>query len=391
MVAVLVFAVTLLLAVFLSEFARRSILSTAVLFLAAGFIAGEGMMDWIRLDTSNPVVSRFSELALFSVLFTDGMRIRVADLGSAWRLPGRALLFGLPLTVLVMALLARWTLGLTWIEACLLGAALSPTDPVFAAAIVGREEIPHRIRHLLNVESGVNDGIALPFVLVLLGLASGTQVSETMLLGEVALGILLGMAIPWTALQLEKTPLFSVASRYEPFDAFAIGLLVFAVASLTHANEFLAAFTAGVTIATTHPLAREQFHEFGDRLAELLKLAALLVFGALMSIQFLAEIDWTGYLFAFLALAVARPVALSVALAGSSITWREWLIAAWFGPRGFASVVFGLIILRSAIDAADRLFHLIAMVVAASIIAHSSTDVILSRWLYGERPEQARA
>jgi len=205
------------------------------------------------------------------------------------------------------------------------------------------------------------------------------------------LGIGLGIVIPWLALRFERTRFFSVAVRYEPFDAFAIGLLVLAIASLTHANEFLAAFFAGLTIASTHPKIRDQFHEFGERLAELLKLGAILLFGALMSPQFLGEIPWSGYLFAALVLLGVRPLALSLALVGSSLSWREWVIAAWFGPRGFASVVFGLIVLQSGIPNADKIFHLIAIVVVISIIAHSSTDVVLGRWLYGQQPEEARA
>lgn len=162
MIAVLVFAAALLLAVLLSGLAQRTILSTVVLFLAAGFIAGPGMLGWVQLQANDPVVETLIELALVSVLFTDGMHLGVRDLISAWRLPGRALLLSLPLTLLGIALVAHWMVSLSWAESFLVGAVLSPTDPVFAAAIVGREEIPWRLRQLLNVESGLNDGLALP-------------------------------------------------------------------------------------------------------------------------------------------------------------------------------------------------------------------------------------
>jgi NhaP-type Na+/H+ or K+/H+ antiporter len=391
MVALLVFAVTLLVAVFLSELARRSILSTAVLFLFGGFIAGSGLMGWIDVDASQPVVAQLSKLALFSVLFTDGMRIGLKDFKSAWRLPGRALLLGFPLNLALTSFLAHWIVGLSWIESFLIGAVLSPTDPVFAAAIVGREEIPGRIRHLLNVESGVNDGIALPLVLIFLAMAANDSFDAFSLAAEVVLGVAMGVVVPWAVLRLEKTRFFAVEARYQAFDTFAIGLLLLALASLTHANEFLAAFIGGVTIASTYPEIRDRFHEFGDRLAELLKLAALLVFGALISPRFLAEIPLSGYVFAALALLAVRPMVLKIALFGSHLDWREWIIAGWFGPRGFASVVFGLIILESHIMEADRLFHLVALVVVASIIAHSSTDVILARWLYEPQPPDQKS
>ena len=143
-----VFALTLLLAVLVSELADRSVLSTAVIFLATGFVAGNGLLGIISLDENDGAIFLLAELALFSILFTDGMRVGLSDLRSAWRLPGRALVLGLPLTLVGTAMIVRWVVGLNWSEAFLLGAVLSPTDPVFAAAIVGRDEVPARLRRL---------------------------------------------------------------------------------------------------------------------------------------------------------------------------------------------------------------------------------------------------
>ena len=171
----LVFAVCLLGAVLVSERAHRTVLSTAVLFLAAGLAVGEGVLDLVPLRPEDDIVARLAELALFSVLFTDGMRVGLRDLRSAWRLPGRALLVGLPLTLVGTAVIAALVAGLPWGHAFLLAAALTPTDPVFAAAIVGREEISGRLRHLLNVESGLNDGLALPVVVILLEVVAETS------------------------------------------------------------------------------------------------------------------------------------------------------------------------------------------------------------------------
>jgi NhaP-type Na+/H+ or K+/H+ antiporter len=167
--------------------------------------------------------------------------------------------------------------------------------------------------------------------------------------------------------------------------------LVLWLSSLTHANAFLAAFSAGITVATMSPAIREAFHQFGELVAELLKLAALLVFGALISPRFLGEIPLTGYLFAAVALFVARPVSLAIALVGSSLRVRERIAAAWFGPKGFASVVYGLLILRSGVAARSVLFHLVALVVVASIIAHSSTDVVVARWFEPGTKEEPHA
>jgi NhaP-type Na+/H+ or K+/H+ antiporter len=321
-------------------------------------------------------------------LFTDGMRVGVRDLTSAWQLPGRALLLGLPLTLLGTALLAHFIIGLPWPEAFLVGAVLSPTDPVFAAALVGREEVPFRLRYLLNVESGFNDGLALPVVLIMLDVLGAAKVGVGTAL-ELILGVGLGVIVPWGAIRLEQLRFFSVAASYGPLYAFAVGLLVLSLAFLTHANEFLAAFSAGVTVVTLSTDLRDQFHQFGELITELLKLASLLVFGALISPQFLGEIPLTGYVFALVALVAVRPVALGLALFGSHLNWHEWVAAAWFGPKGFASVVFGLLILQTGVAGGEQLFHLVALVIAGSIIAHSSTDVLVARWFRRTEPEPA--
>jgi NhaP-type Na+/H+ or K+/H+ antiporter len=270
--------------------------------------------------------------------------------------------------------------GLVWPEALLIGAILAPTDPVFAAALVGNDKVPARLRHLLNVESGINDGLALPFVVLFLAVAAGSDNLHPGELGlELGIGLAIGVLLPLAAILLERTRLFSASTQYEPLNAVAIGLLVLAVGKVTHGNLFLAAFAAGITVATFGPRQRESFEHFGELVAELLKLAALLVFGALISLEFLAEIPWTGWIFAVLALVVARPVALWLSFLGSKLNLREQAAAMWFGPKGFASVVYGLLVLESGIAAADQVFHLVALTIVLSILAHSSTDVLVAR------------
>jgi NhaP-type Na+/H+ or K+/H+ antiporter len=375
---VLIFALTLLAAVLLSGLAERTVLSTAALFLVVGFVAGS--VGLVGLRPGDPLVDTLAELALFAVLFTDGMRVGVRELATAWRLPGRALLFGMPLTLLLTALLSHFVAGLPWGQSFLLGAILSPTDPVFASALVGREEVPLRLRRLLNVESGLNDGLALPVVVVLLAVANREEVEAATIAEELLLGIALGVVVPWAALRLERTRLFDLAKSYEPLYAFAVGLVVLALAYVTHANLFLAAFSAGIVTVTVSPRFKEAFHEFGELLTELLKLAAILVFAALISPGFLGETTLAWYAFSLLALFLVRPVALGISLLGGRLGWREWAAAAWFGPKGFASVVYGLLVLQSGVGGSDEVFNLVALVVAASILLHSSSDVVVARW-----------
>lgn len=376
----LCFAAVLLVAVLMSSLAHRTILSTAVLFLVAGFALGPETLGVLEVTARSSIVATLAELALFAVLFTDGMRVGWPDLRTAWRLPGRALGWGLPLTLLATALLARYVAGLDWPEALLIGAVLAPTDPVFAAALVGNDKVPARLRHLLNVESGVNDGLALPFVVLFLAIAAGSDDLHLGALGaELAIGLLIGVGVPWLALRLEKTRFFAASTQYEPLNAVAIGLLVLALGTVTHGNLFLAAFAAGITVATFGPRQRASFEHFGELVAEVFKLAALLVFGALISVEFLGEISWTGWVFAVLAIVLARPVALWLSFLRSGLSAREQAAAMWFGPKGFASVVYGLLVVEAGIPAADQVFHLVALTIALSIVAHSSTDILIAR------------
>ncbi|TIC85914.1 sodium:proton antiporter [Nocardioides sp. GY 10113] len=386
------FALTLMVAVLVSGRAHRSILSTAVVFLAAGFLIGDGGFGWLHISPTDPLVIDLAEVALFAVLFTDGMHATRAQLANVWHLPGRALTIGLPVTFALGALAAHWLVGLGWVEAMLLSAVLAPTDPVFAEAIVGRHEIPARLRTLLNVESGLNDGLALPVVILLIAVSEHDSPHLAVILGELALGVAFGFVIPWVLLKLEASRWFSAHGRYQPLNVFAIGLVLFAACELTHANAFLAAFTAGATVVAVAPQMQQAFEQFGELVAELVKLAAILVFGALLSVSLFTGIGAAGWALVVVLLVVVRPVALGVALPGK-LPRREFMAAAWFGPKGFASVTYGLLVLTSGSPHATQLFELAAVTIAVSIIAHSSTDVVVARWFAGsdDAPEPAGA
>jgi NhaP-type Na+/H+ or K+/H+ antiporter len=375
----LAFGALLVVAVLLSGIAHRTVLSTASLFLVGGYVLGDGGIGAIHVRAGDPLVESLARLALFTVLLTDGMRNGIGELRQAWRLPGRALVLGLPLALLATAGFAHWLVGLAWLPALLLAAALSPTDPVFAAAIVGRDEIPFRLRNLLNVESGLNDGLALPLVVVLLAVEGSGSITPPGVAGEVAGGIAIGVAIATGVVALARLDAFSATPRYEPLTVVAIGCLVFAVADLTGGNLYLAAFSAGVAVASTGESLVRAFERFGELVGELFKLGALLVFGALVSPSLVMADGAAGLVFAALVLFAARPLAIAIALIGTGIDRRERLAAAWFGPKGFASVVYGLLILDAGLASSDHLFHLIALVVGASILLHSSTDVLVAR------------
>ena len=386
-ILILTFGLVLMLAVLLSERAHRTLLSTAVIFLAAGILIGDAGIGWVRLTTGDEVIERFAEGALFTILFVDGAEVSIKDVAQAWRLPGRALLLGMPLTIGGIALASRFILRVTWPEAFLIGAILSPTDPVFVTSILEHEAVPIRLRRLLGLESGLNDGIALPMVMILLGMVGHRAIHPLTEILRAGLGVLVGVGVTVPFLWLEGRSFFAPSTRYRPLAGIAIAAVLFGVARMLHANEFLAAFAGGVALATQQSELAKALRQVGRPLAESVKLATLLVFGAVLRVDLLLAWGWAGLAFALVALLAARPLALVLGLIGGGLSRKEWLAAAWFGPKGFASLLYALLMLHAGLPRGELLFQAIALVIVISIVAHSSTDVAVARVFRDPEPE----
>lgn len=387
MVLVLAFGIVLLISVSLSGVAARTVFSTALLCLALGALIGPGGLGFIPLTAQDDIVSVLADIAMFTVLFTDGQRANIRALRDNWRLSGRALGLGMPLTMIGIAVPAHYLANLDWPTAFLLGAILSPTDPVFASALVGRPDVPLRLRRLLNVESGLNDGLALPFVLIFLAMAKHEDSHLGVVLLELLLGVVIGAAIAAIVALAWRSRYLTAEPHLQPLGPLAIAVVVYAVCHLTEANPYLAAFAAGSTLATMDHVAAEHFEPFGDLLSEITKFAALLVFGTLITPERISHLGWQEWLLAIVAIVLVRPASMLVSLIRTPMPQAERLTAAWFGPKGFASVVYGLLVLRAEIPEGERLFDLIAITIALSIALHSSTDVLIARRLRIDPPD----
>lgn len=379
MVLALTFGLVLLLTVALSGLAARSVLSTALVFLVAGALVGPGVFGFIEVSADAPVVRVLADLALFTVLFADGGRISLRALRAGWRLSGRALGLGMPLALGLVAVAAHFLVGLDWPTSLLVGAILAPTDPVFASTIVSRDEVPMRLRRLLNVESGLNDGLALPFVLIFLATTKGEEAALPTIGLELLAGIALGVVLPLVVAALFRLPLLGAEPKLQPLGPLALAVTLYALCHLTHANPYLAAFSAGMTLATVAPRAAHAFEQFGELVSELTKFAAVLVFGALLTPAFFLDLSLGEWAVALLSLVLVRPASVLISLWLAPLSRRERLAAAWFGPKGFASVVYGLLAVQAGTPQAQTVFELVALTIAVSIIAHSMSDVPVAR------------
>ena len=368
----------------LSGVFRGTVLSVSVLGVAAGLLlAGTGV---IEVSAEDDAVIYLIELALIVTLFSDGLLVDRERLKVHWSPPVRALLVAMPLTLLFLALCAKGLFSeLSWAEAFLLGAVLSPTDPVVTSAVVKTRGVPESVRHTLNLESGLNDGLALPLVLFFIILASpgGDAGGEGLqLLGEAGVGAVIGVALGVAGGKLTRhLPMGGLARRYDGIYALGLGLLAFGLADVTFGNGFIAAFTCGIALGVAEHDIADDFEVFSENLSSILSVFTFFIFGAL--------IVATGYggnvalllLFAAFGLLVARPLAVAISFLRVRLPRPHRAFIAWFGPKGVASMLFALFVLKSAVGERELIFEVAAFVILASIIAHGLTDTVGSNWI----------
>jgi NhaP-type Na+/H+ or K+/H+ antiporter len=387
----LLYGIVLGVSALISERSRRTALSTAVLFLVVGYVFGRGGFELISFSPSDEAIEQVAKLALFTLLFVEGCKLSLGDLKGVWRLPTRAIWLGMPVTIGGIALASHVMLGFEWLPSLLIAAILSPTDPVFAAALLQVESVPLRVRRLLGIESGLNDGLALPIVMVLLAVLGHQPVHGLTLAVEVLGGVALGAIVPAAFHVFERTQVFAVSREYCALFGLAIAFVVFAAASQLHVNEYLAAYTAGVSLATLASRYASATTELGDPIAEAIKLAAVLAFAAVLTAKQFVELGWRGWCFIAITLLCVRPLALSFALVRRSLTPREWLAVSWFGPKGFASIVYASLMVQHRVPQAVHMFDVITAVTAVSIVAHSSTDILVVSSFERQEPKQSAA
>jgi sodium/hydrogen antiporter len=368
----------------LSGLMRGTVLSISILSVTAGVILAEA--GTIHVDATDSAVIHLFLLALLVTLLSDGLFVE-RELLVVHRGPVvRALVIAMPLTLALLAVAAKLLFSeLSWAEAFLLGAVLSATDPVVTSAVVTSQRVPAAVRHALNLESGLNDGLALPFVLFFIILASpggdaGTEAAK--LAGEAAFGALIGIVLGQAAGRMTRhLPGGGIVRRYEGIYALGVGLFAYGIADVTFGNGLIAAFVCGISLgAAEHDIA-DDFVVFSENVSSILQVLTFFAFGAL--------IVATGYhesiplLVAFIAftLLIARPVAIALAFIRVDLPKPHRAFIAWFGPKGVASMLFALFVLKSDVDQGSLIFDIAAITILASIVAHGLTDTVGAGWV----------
>jgi NhaP-type Na+/H+ or K+/H+ antiporter len=378
----------LILGALLSGLAKRTFLSMTALFVLAGFVLGQGGAGVLDFDPESGFVRSLAVVALILILFRDGLEVEAELLQRHWRVPLRKLVFAMPITAALVALLTKAVTDLSWTEAFLLGALLSPTDPVLSSAVVTNPRVPRRIRHSLNLESGLNDGLALPAVLALLFAldpAEGDFTWWTFVLEDVGVGFAAGILVGFAAARLmpQRIGLGGEISQHQKA-LYGLGVAFgsYGVAVLPpEGNGLIAVFVCAITLGIMRPDIREAFEHRSEDIIEVVKLGIFVVFGALLTADGLFDEGVAAVAIALFTLFVARPVAVQSALVGTHATRAERWFMSWFGPKGVATMTFALLVLGQGIDAGETIFNLAALTVFASILLHGVTDTAGVGWI----------
>jgi NhaP-type Na+/H+ or K+/H+ antiporter len=375
-------------AVLSGALARRNV-TGPLIFATAGYLLGNPNWGPMPVDVETSSIHLIAEVTLALLLFTDAARVNVRELRADSTLPVRLLGIGLPLSVAAGAVIAGPLVDVPWGLALFLGASLAPTDAALSVQVINDERIPLRLRRALNVESGLNDGIATPIVTMSLAVAASQlgHVNETVpfelgtALRELGLGIVIGVLLGGGgAIALNRAIRHRwIAPGGRRLAALALATSALAVTLAFDGNGFIAAFVAGAAfgaLADPQELDLEQTNELPELGGELLALVVWFLFGATLLPIALDHLGGAVVIYALLSLTIVRMVPVALSMIGTGLDRPTTAFLAWFGPRGLASVVFALLALEElgeADEAANLAVAAIAVTVASSILLHGLT------------------
>ncbi|MCR8578192.1 cation:proton antiporter [Streptomyces sp. Isolate_219] len=364
---------------------ERFELTAPAAFVLLGLLLGEGT-GVLDLALPHETVKVLAEITLVWVLFTDAARLSFRALRPELGIYVRLLAIGLPLCVGLGALLASALLpGVSGWSALYVGAALAPTDAALGATMMVNPVVPAKIRRVINVESGLNDGIVTPLVvLALAGVSAAEHTAGPDATGhalvQLAIGAAYGAVIGLAAGWLLRTTLRNgwAAEDFAGAGVLALSLLGYTSALAIGGNGFVAAFVAGLAFGTTHG-APPRVLLYVEQSGALLSVLVWLVFGAVLLPEVFAHVTWQAVVYAVLSLTVIRMVPVALCLAGSGLDARTVGFIGWFGPRGLASIIFGLLAVEELTPAGARpVLPAIACTVLLSVVAHGLTSAPLA-------------
>ncbi|MEK6405761.1 MAG: cation:proton antiporter [Acidobacteriota bacterium] len=383
--ALAIIGVVIIVSALLSGLIDRSGLPQVAVFLALGAALGPFGLRLLNISLDSATLRAVAILSLALVLFTDAVSLNIAEVRRRATLALRLLGPGTLLTAALIALAGWWVLGLSAAAAAILGAALASSDPVLLRGLLRRRDIPDDARHALHLESGLNDVVLLPVVLVAMAFlnqgsplrgASFAKLGVDLFILGPGAGILVGL-LGVAALDLIRKKI-GVRRDYESLYSLGIAFTAFAAAEAVHGSGFLAAFAAGITIAALDVELCDCFVEYGGVTAEMLLLFTFVLLGSSLIWSAFTVINGATLLFTAIAVLIRTPVYL-LSLLGSGVDMRGRLLIAWFGPRGLSSLLLILLPVFAGLPGSEQLFSICSLVVLVSVVLHGGSPMLLAR------------
>ena len=373
-----------------SKRAEASVITAPMVFTLVGILVSLVPNELLHEGPKAPYVKVLAEVTLMIVLFVDASTINLKKLLEARNLPTRLLLIGLPITMIMGVLIAIPLFpGVDLWMLLLMALILSPTDAALGQAVVTSDLVPEKIRQTINVESGLNDGIALPPILICIAVLSETSGEETgvsywlvFILKQFIYGPVIGGLVGWLGGRLVDVTAKRhwMNHKFQRIASISLAILAYASAESLHGNGFIAAFFAGLLLGTRTTETRERVQEFGETGSHALVLFVFLLFGMLMVPRAIPNWDWRAVVYALLSLTVIRMIPVILSLKGTGLPPSTVRFIGWFGPRGIASVLYSLmVVLQLGIEGYERILSVITLTVLLSIFLHGITAVPLSR------------
>jgi len=363
---------------------ESTIISGPMIFVIFGFLLSSDVTGLIT-GKDNTLINIIANITLILILFSDASRINLNYFGKERDIPRRLLDLGLPLTIFAGVLLGVVILTeLPLWQAAVLATILAPTDAALAQAVINSERVPARIRQALNVESGLNDGICFPILLLFLSLAAtggGNQpasywiqfIGFQLILGPI-IGIVVGYVGGKLVLWFVNKSWMSV--NFQRLSIVGLSFLAFFSAEIVGGNGFMSAFAAGLIFGNVARQVSGPIYEYGEAEGELFILLTFMLFGAIMLPQAIGETRWVYILYAVISLTIVRMIPVAISLIGKKLTFPTILYVGWFGPRGVASILYVLVVVdKHSLSGENIIFNITAITVLLSVFLHGVTAV----------------
>ncbi len=370
----------------------ESVLTPPMFFVGCGLLLGGHALGVLELTIGESTIEVLAEATLIFVLFVDAANTKLPGSRKELGLPIRLLGIGLPLQILLGALVARVLLPeLTWWQCGLLSAVLAPTDAALGQAVVTSERVPERLRRTLSVESGLNDGIALPVVTIFLATCLGLeqeQPASTWALRvatQITFGVGAGVLVGWLG---AKTMQWSgarswISTAFARIAVLSVALLCYVGAHAVGGNGFIAAFVGGLVFGACSKGAHsEHLFDFAEEEGQLLTLLTFFFFGSAFLGETLGHIGVGAVVYALLSLTIVRLLPVVIATLGSGESPATVAFVGWFGPRGLASILFALLVVHaSELEQRDLIVNVAFLTVLFSVVLHGITAQPGARWI----------